>query len=148
MRCYLFKDSHITVLHDAPQQADADGDLISRVAELDPKHFPLVRLVAIHNRLPGIEAVKRFADRKVALKRIWAELEKLPLGDVRPESKQARVERLLRHSAGADMTQLIAATGWQPHSIRGVLSGVLHKKHGLMIASAVEGERRVYRITA
>ena len=45
------------------------------------------------------------------------------------------------------MTQLCAVTGWQPHSVRGVISGVLRKKLGLSVLSAADpaGVRR-YRI--
>lgn len=40
------------------------------------------------------------------------------------------------------------ATGWQAHSVRGVISGVLRKKLGLNVQSAtVDGTRR-YRIVA
>jgi Protein of unknown function (DUF3489) len=41
------------------------------------------------------------------------------------------------------------ATGWQPHSVRGAISGALKKKLGLAVASdKVEGRGRVYRIAA
>jgi hypothetical protein len=38
------------------------------------------------------------------------------------------------------------ATGWQAHSVRGVLSGTLRKKLGLAVSSSAEGNGRVYRI--
>jgi hypothetical protein len=40
------------------------------------------------------------------------------------------------------------ATGWQRHSIRGMMSGVLKKRIGLSIASEKEERGRVYRIAA
>jgi hypothetical protein len=38
------------------------------------------------------------------------------------------------------------ATGWQAHSVRGVISGVFKKKLGLHIVSAKEARGRVYRM--
>ena len=38
------------------------------------------------------------------------------------------------------------ATGWQPHSVRGALSGVMSKKLGHNVTSAKEERGRVYRI--
>jgi len=62
-------------------------------------------------------------------------------------TKQAQLIALLRSEQGAEMAQLCAATGWQAHSVRGVISGVLRKKLGLSVRSAADpaGVRR-YRI--
>ncbi len=52
-------------------------------------------------------------------------------------------------SGGATITELTAATGWLPHSVRGAISGVLKRKLGLAVESRVEpGRGRVYRILA
>ena len=54
---------------------------------------------------------------------------------------------LLRRIDGASIAELVKATGWQPHSVRGVISGVLKKKLGLAIASEPDANRgRVYRV--
>jgi hypothetical protein len=43
---------------------------------------------------------------------------------------------------------MTAKTGWQPHSVRGAISGTLKKKLGLAVTSIkVEGRDRVYQIT-
>ncbi len=47
------------------------------------------------------------------------------------ESKQAKVIELLRRPKGATVEELAAATGWQQHSVRGVLSAALKKRLGL-----------------
>ena len=59
-------------------------------------------------------------------------------------SKTAKVLDLLKRSGGATPKELMKATGWQAHSIRGFLSGVLGKKMGLTVTStkAEDGERR------
>jgi Protein of unknown function (DUF3489) len=38
------------------------------------------------------------------------------------------------------------ATGWQPHTVRGMFSGALKKKLGLTVLSTLEVRGRVYRI--
>jgi hypothetical protein len=53
---------------------------------------------------------------------------------------------LLRRPEGATITDLQTATGWQPHSVRGALSGVVAKKLGHTVVSTKEERGRVYRI--
>ena len=62
----------------------------------------------------------------------------------RQGSKTAKVLDLLKRSGGASLKELRKATGWQAHSVRGFLSGVLGKKMGLTVRStkAEDGERR------
>lgn len=53
----------------------------------------------------------------------------------------------LRRPDGATIADLMEATGWQAHSVRGAISGSLKKKLKLEVASDVVGGRgRVYRI--
>lgn len=62
-------------------------------------------------------------------------------------SKQDRLITLMSHSKGTTIDELMAATGWQAHSIRGVISGVLRKRLGLnVISETPEGGVRRYRI--
>ena len=53
----------------------------------------------------------------------------------------------VRLREGATNLQLMLATGWQPHSVRGAISGLLRKRLGLnvVLTSNATGER-VYRI--
>ncbi len=68
---------------------------------------------------------------------------------VRPGTKQALMIDLLKRKKGATIEKIVAATGWQPHSVRGAISGTLKKKLGLMANSEKpsDGPRR-YRIVA
>jgi len=66
---------------------------------------------------------------------------------VRSGTKLAAMVVALRRPQGATCLQLMLATGWQPHSVRGAISGMLRKKLGLnvVLACNAAGER-VYRI--
>jgi hypothetical protein len=65
----------------------------------------------------------------------------------RDGTKQATLIAMLRRKAGATIAQIVEATGWQPHTVRGAFAGALKKKLGLTIISEkVEGKERVYRI--
>ena len=67
----------------------------------------------------------------------------------RDGSKAAQVLDLLKRSEGATLSELMKATGWQAHSVRGFLSGTVGKKLGLTLASAKrEDGERTYSIKA
>jgi hypothetical protein len=53
---------------------------------------------------------------------------------------------MLRDQAGTTIAAMMTATGWQEHSVRGFLAGVVRKRLGLRLVSG-RGERgRNYRI--
>lgn len=57
-------------------------------------------------------------------------------------SKVDQVEAMLLKPTGASIAEIMAATGWQQHSVRGAMAGAL-KKRGLTITSdKVDGVRR------
>jgi hypothetical protein len=61
-------------------------------------------------------------------------------------SKTAKVLDLLRRPNGATLKELIKVTNWQPHSVRGFLSGAIGKKMGLAVTSTKgeDGERSYF----
>jgi len=61
----------------------------------------------------------------------------------REGSKTARILDLLKRPGGVTARELMKATGWQPHSVRGFLSGTVGKKMGLTVTSTKgdDGER-------
>ena len=61
-------------------------------------------------------------------------------------SKQALILDLLRRDGGATIAEVAHATGWQPHSVRGAISGTLKKKLGLNVNSEKSSRGRIYWI--
>jgi hypothetical protein len=56
---------------------------------------------------------------------------------------------MLGRNEGATIAEVVAATGRQPHTVRGALAGALKKRLGLAIESEkVEGRGRIHRIGA
>ena len=131
--------------------------------------WPASRLVEIWNALPGVTAIRKFKDRATALSRIWKQAQSLPpfvepapVEEVPAQTEEAKLEEaksesggskkdlvvsMLDAAEGVTLAQIMAATGWQKHSVRGFLSGAVGKKMGLAVVSSKpkDGER-VYRI--
>jgi hypothetical protein len=65
----------------------------------------------------------------------------------REGTKQATLIDLLQRQEGATLEQMVQATGWQQHTVRGCMAGALKKKLGLNIVSEkTDGQQRTYRI--
>lgn len=146
MRYYLIENDRVTALPAVPAQVPNDAILLQSAKDLDGRRFPIARLLTLYNAIPGLEPVKRFTDRKAGVKRLWLALETLPLGSAGRDSKQNRLITLMQRPDGACMAELMEATGWQAHSVRGVVSATLRKKLGLNVALEETGNSRVYRI--
>lgn len=61
-------------------------------------------------------------------------------------SKLNRLVALLGTPTGATLPELVAATGWQVHSVRGAMAGALRKKGHSVISEKSDGGLRRYRI--
>ncbi|HEY3268506.1 MAG TPA: DUF3489 domain-containing protein [Armatimonadota bacterium] len=124
-----------------------------------------------------LKPVKKFTDRKTAASRIWKAVQALtpapaqhaapaapkkakatkdatPKDDAtgpkgaREGSKKAIVLDMLKRPAGATLADIMSATGWQAHSVRGFISGGLSKKMGIKVESfKSESGARAYRVS-
>nr|WP_295661351.1 DUF3489 domain-containing protein [Polymorphobacter sp.] len=65
----------------------------------------------------------------------------------KPTTKSDTVIKLLLRAKGATPAELIAATGWQPHSLRAFLSGLRKKSRSIVRETRKSGEG-TYRIVA
>jgi hypothetical protein len=64
-------------------------------------------------------------------------------------TKQERVLTLLSRAEGASIEEMMKATDWQQHSVRGFLAGTVKRKLGFLLTSArVNDGARRYRIEA
>ena len=67
----------------------------------------------------------------------------------RDGSKAAKVLEMLKRPDGTTLAELVKATGWQAHSVRGFLSGTVGKKLGLTVASTKgDNGERTYSVKA
>jgi hypothetical protein len=105
--------------------------------------WPMLRLVGIWNHMPGAKAVRKFTDRRTALRRVWSAIQILV-----PETgtKSNLVIGLLKRPFGATLNEIMAATGSQAHSVRGFISAQLSKKLRFQVSSFKHQGERVYRI--
>lgn len=65
----------------------------------------------------------------------------------RPGTRQAQLLELLQREEGADVDEMVQLTGWQPHSVRAMLTGF--RKRGVEVTRTTEGSGvSVYRAYA
>ena len=65
----------------------------------------------------------------------------------RADSKTIKVLELMKREGGVTLKEIMAATDWQAHSVRGFISGTLGKKMGLTVISTKgENGERTYSI--
>jgi hypothetical protein len=154
MTLYVIHGDRVAALASAPPRAAEDELRVRSAKELEASGLSNAQLVAIWNTLPGTDRISRFKDRKSAVRRLWTAFQELPLpseaapasAGPRAGSKQAKVIDLLKRPEGATVAEVMKATGWLPHTVRGMFSGALKKKHGLTLVSAKDQRGRVYRI--
>jgi hypothetical protein len=163
MHFYFTTEDHIgtsnepgSIDRDAGESVFASEEELQNVAG----EWPMKRLVEIWNRLPGVEPVARFTDRKTAIARIWRALQPQAQKGAKPArrtsqtrqrpvfregSKAAKVCTLLCRPEGATLNEIRNETGWQAHTVRGFISRNLSKEGRKVRSFEREGER-VYRL--
>jgi hypothetical protein len=155
MTLYIIRGDKAAAYASAPARASEDEVRLRSPKDLEGSRLSNAQLAAIWNAVPGTSPVSKFKDRKTAVQRVWAALRQLPVvrapgtGSARPrtDSKQAKVIGLLRRPEGATIDEIVAATEWQRHSVRGLISGALKKKLGLVVVSERADRGRLYRIS-
>lgn len=63
----------------------------------------------------------------------------------KPASKLDTLEKLLTRKNGATIAEMVNATGWQQHSVRGSLAGAMKKRGHTITSDKGDGTRR-YKI--
>ena len=136
------------------------------------QEWPIARLVEVWNQLPGAKQIRKFTERNSGVRRLWQAvqgvaakagpqrrktvLKRQPEPPTAKQSKQGRTSEkgtktetilaLLRQPSGATLTDLMRATQWRAHSVRGFISGQLGKRMGLRVKSFRRDGDRVYRL--
>ena len=66
---------------------------------------------------------------------------------IRPGTKLAAIIDAMRHPGGATIAQMMAGTGWQAHTVRGAISGMVRKRLGCEVITEKGADgQRAYRI--
>ena len=151
MRIYIIGNDGIALCRKASAKVSEGEIVVTSKEELQAAPLNGKRLLALWNALPDAEKRKKVGDRAALLDQLWSAIEALPDAEPRPDpkppSKQDVVIAMLRQPEGATVDEVASVTGWQRHTVRGVLSGTLKQKLGLTLASAKEERGRVYRIS-
>lgn len=158
-----------------PEAGSLSFDSQGTLAEVSAD-WPVSRFVEIWNSIPGNAEVSRFQDRKKAVARIWKAIQPLagnaqpdskggkatkPVKKAKTTkkatpakkadkgervNKKAEVIAMMKRAKGATLPEIMEATGWQAHTVRGFVS-ILGSKGRQAIESSKDpsGERR-YKI--
>ena len=132
-------------MNENPEQP-ANTEATALATEPAPTKRPRVRAQTRHVAPGKGKSAKKAAPAKKA--HVGAKAAKLAKNGkgARPGSKTAKVLDLLKRPTGATGADLMKATGWQAHSVRGFISGVLGRKMGLKVTSTVENGGRRYTV--
>ena len=151
MRIYIIGNVGIALSREAPAALNEGEFVVASNEELHAAPLSDKQLLALWNALPGVAKRKKVGDRTALIDQLWSAIEALPDPEPQPNvgrpSKQDEVIAMLRRPEGVTVDEVVSATGWLRHTVRGVFSGTLKKKLRLTIASAKEQRGRVYRIT-
>jgi hypothetical protein len=159
----LTNDDPVGVLADGEAKPRGAASTFSTLEGLSTatRDWRMSQFVSLWNELPGVQALTRFENRKVAIERLWRQIEKLrnqtrprPTGEAEKKAKVTAASKsesmlaLLQAPEGATLSALMAASGWQAHSVRGFVSGTVSKRLGLKVDSFRSNGERVYALRA
>jgi len=120
-------------------------EVVRRMASRKPREDPMTRtksrLKTASRSRPVKTAKRKPSKRPVPVAAISGTPAKTGAG-----TKNAQVVAMLQDRTGTTIAAIMAATGWQQHSVRGFLAGVVRKKLGLNLVSDLGDSGRVYRI--
>jgi hypothetical protein len=124
-------------------------------SKADPRAYgaaiaSLIRRGILEPRGPAREGDYAKDGQKLVLAKTETDEEPGPARNSEPRSrdgtKQALMIEMLRRPTGATIAEIMEATGWQPHTVRGAMAGALKKKLGLVISSEKDDARwRIYK---
>jgi hypothetical protein len=116
------------------------------MASRKPHEDPMTRTKSKPNTAARSRAVKTIR-HKSPKRRAPIAAVSAALPEARAGTKHAQVIAMLQDRAGATISAIMAATGWQQHSVRGFLAAVVRKKLGLNLVSERGESGRIYRIS-
>ena len=152
MRVYIIGNDGINLCREPPAAVNEGEIVVASKEELHAVQLSGKRLLALWHALPSVEKRKKVGDRGALIDQLWSAIEALPDPDQQPDtkraSKQDAVIAMLQRPEGATVDEVASTMGWQRHTVRGLFSGTLKKKLGLIVVSAMEERGRVYRIVA
>lgn len=65
-----------------------------------------------------------------------------PVATVKAPPRLDQLQQLLLRETGASIAEMVEATGWQQHSVRGAMAGALRKRGLAITSDKVDGVRR------
>jgi len=116
--------------------------------------------ISVENKIPSSPQATRLAQgsavnakkpkkdkRRLVKKLSKARSPRAQVSRRRSATKAETIVALLRRSHGTNIAELMKATGWQAHSIRGFLAGTVKRRMRLSLASErSDGKDRRYRV--
>jgi hypothetical protein len=128
--------------------------VVAAMVAAKPKEIPMTKLKSkrIANKIKGPASSAGATARKITKikpgMRSTGSQRHQPSAEQtgRSESKQAGIIAMLRAPGGATIEAMTHATGWQQHSVRGFLAGVVRRRLGLNLESVRDEAGRIYRI--
>ena len=122
--------------------------MISTAEALEAALAPTAEAPKATPKASGAKPARTVAPKKAKSGKKASPAKKAPKGakkanGARDGSKTATILDMLKRKNGATLKELMKVSGWQPHSVRGFLSGTVSKKMGLAVTSTkgVDGER-------